>query len=271
MAVVLWQVLFPLQVKYYQTSGHFRLLHIGIVVLASLLPIGPIAAMLATGGFTPFYYPHACVAANADVVFYAAVLPHSIFTAIGLTLLIILFWILVRNRWRDVAKVLTMKCYKVSIYYIIHYRLPSQLNCVYTIILCNMQGEKNDHIKSFTPTTTLIKILATFLCYIIVNIMSLAGFALLLHVRVEYNEELRDYFICEGGRVEPNQVCKRSFENLYTPLPSTVAIFLAGILYQLLSLLYVINLQNVCSSVTHVMQGIRSSNSMSTNETSIAK
>ena len=90
-AVVLWQVSFPLQVKYYQASGHFRLLHIGVVVVAILLPIGPTVAMLATGGFVPFYYPYTCVLANREVAFYVVVLPHSIFTAVGLSLLILLF------------------------------------------------------------------------------------------------------------------------------------------------------------------------------------
>ena len=128
-----------------------------------------------------------------------------------------------------------------------------------------IQGEKSDHGNSFIPTTTLIKVLATFLCYTTVNVIALAGIVSQLNVEDEFAEELREYFICESTGVDPNRTCDRSFENLYNPWPSIVAVFLAGILYQPFGLLYIINLRNVYHSIRHFMRGIRSSNGTSTN------
>ena len=54
-ATLLWLVPFPLQVQHHQVLGRFHLLHICVVVVAIVLPIGPIAGIFATGGFRPFY------------------------------------------------------------------------------------------------------------------------------------------------------------------------------------------------------------------------
>ena len=69
-AIVLWQISFPLQAKYAQTSKHYRLLHIISVTLATVFAAGYTAVSLGTGDHRPFYYPFACVPASTEAIFY---------------------------------------------------------------------------------------------------------------------------------------------------------------------------------------------------------
>ena len=122
MATLLWLMSFPLQAQRHEVLGHFRYLHICVVVLAIVLPFGPIAGIFATGGFLPLYYPHICTTATSDTTYYAFSLPHSICTATGLSLLILLFWVLVRSRWREILLVIKLKALKVrkkQVYFIL--------------------------------------------------------------------------------------------------------------------------------------------------------
>ena len=144
-AVFFWLVSSPLQAKRHQVLGHFRFLHIGVVALLILLPIGPIVAIFATGGFRPFFHPHTCVTANIDAAFYTVILPHSIITAIILSLLILLVWMLVKSRWRDIILMIKLKASKVSklnqlleIYWYIYYILVHNHNNNYYVTFLGM-------------------------------------------------------------------------------------------------------------------------------------
>ena len=98
-AIVLWQISFPLQAKYAQTSKHYYLLHAAIVTLATVLPAGYIAISVRTGDHRPFYNPSPCIPASTEAVLYYSVV-HNLIGAIGVSLLVLLMWVLVKRRWK---------------------------------------------------------------------------------------------------------------------------------------------------------------------------
>ena len=98
-AVVLWQISFPLQAKYAQTSRHYRFLHIIVVTLATVLPATYTAVTLGTGDHRPFYYPYTCVSASTEAVVYIDVLL-CLFGSIGVSSLALLLWVLAKRRWK---------------------------------------------------------------------------------------------------------------------------------------------------------------------------
>ena len=98
-AIVLWQISFPLQAKYAQTSKHYYLLHAAIVTLATVLPAGYIAVSVRTGDHRPFYYPSPCVPASMEATLYFSI-HHYVIGAIGVSLLILLMWVLAKRRWK---------------------------------------------------------------------------------------------------------------------------------------------------------------------------
>ena len=102
-AIVLWQISFPLQAKYAQTSKHYRLLHIIIVTLATVFPAGYTAVSLGTGDHRPFYYPFACVPASTEAIFYHNTLL-SLCKATGVSFLVLLLWVLAKRRLKCVLK-----------------------------------------------------------------------------------------------------------------------------------------------------------------------
>ena len=106
---ILWLVAFPAEAKRLESSGYYKIIHSLVLVIALVLPIGFVAAPLGTGGFKPFYYPNTCVARNSDVAYYALVLPDSILSAIGVSLLVLLLWILLRKKWPDIFAKLSRK------------------------------------------------------------------------------------------------------------------------------------------------------------------
>ena len=92
--------------------------------------------------------------------------------------------------------------------------------------------------------------MTSFVCYAVVNSIGLFGLASLQLSQSQYIDELTNYFICESSG--SNQ-CKRSFEKFFSPVSTTVAIFLVGTLFQLVILLYVIDVKEVCGGVTYIL------------------
>ncbi len=97
-AGVLWGMMFPFHARGLQKKGHFKYLHIGMVVVAIVLPAIPAAVVIATGGSAaPFSPPFICVAKNIDVLFYTTALPSFLLIGIGISLIVIMFLVLVRR------------------------------------------------------------------------------------------------------------------------------------------------------------------------------
>ena len=94
--ILFWRIVFPFHARSYETRGYFRYIHIGMVVAAIVLPLESVSVFLGTGGLTiPRFPPVACFAREPDASYFAFVLPISIISATGVSLLIIILWTLI--------------------------------------------------------------------------------------------------------------------------------------------------------------------------------
>ena len=95
---VLWGMMFPFHARTFQQKGHFKYLHVGMVVVAIVLPFVAVAVLIGTGGSTiPFFPPFLCVAKKIDVLFYTFVPPGCLLLGIGVALIVTIFWILIHR------------------------------------------------------------------------------------------------------------------------------------------------------------------------------
>ena len=94
--ILFWRIVFPFHARTYETRGYFRYVHIVMVIAAIVLPLESVGVLLGTGGLTiPRFPPVACFARETDASYFAFVLPISIFSAIGVPLIIIILWTLI--------------------------------------------------------------------------------------------------------------------------------------------------------------------------------
>ena len=94
---VFWAIKFPFHSRAFKASGRFRYIHIIIVIVALLLPGMPVVAAFATGGYVFPGEPHlVCLGRDRDATFYSLILPVSVIVAVGVSLLIIILWIIVK-------------------------------------------------------------------------------------------------------------------------------------------------------------------------------
>lgn len=105
-AALFWAFRFPLHFRAYQKLNRMRYIHLACVVLGLVLPAIPVVVTIgdyATDekdrgtprgmgfGFTNFP-PILCAGVDADASFYSLILPITILTEAGMTLLIFTFW-----------------------------------------------------------------------------------------------------------------------------------------------------------------------------------
>ena len=94
-----WGVYWPIQASMAQLSPKRIVLHIIAVCVALVLPAIPVCIIhfVAPGGFTITRFPPIlCAAKSATFNYYTFMLPLSIIIAIGLTLLVLIFWKLLK-------------------------------------------------------------------------------------------------------------------------------------------------------------------------------
>ena len=77
----------------FNSHHRMRYIHAIIIFLALVIPATSVAVIFGTGGFINGRFPPLlCLPRNADAGFYSVVLPISIITPSGVTLLIAVFW-----------------------------------------------------------------------------------------------------------------------------------------------------------------------------------
>lgn len=98
-----WAFRFPLHFRAFQKSKRIRYIHFACVVLGLVLPVIPVVVTIgdhATDetvskglgfGITNFP-PILCAGIDADASFYSLILPITIMTEVGMTLLVFTFW-----------------------------------------------------------------------------------------------------------------------------------------------------------------------------------
>ena len=92
---VFWTIKFPFHAKSFENKGYTRFVHFGMIALTFIVPSISVAVVFGTGGCRTARIPAIiCLARETNATFYAFVLPLSIVTAAGISLIVYMFWIL---------------------------------------------------------------------------------------------------------------------------------------------------------------------------------
>ena len=92
--LMFWKIRFPFHARSFETDGYFKRIHITCVILGLLIPLIPVITVLGSEGFTiTIFPPLLCNSKTADPVFYALVLPIIVLLQVGVSLLVVIFWI----------------------------------------------------------------------------------------------------------------------------------------------------------------------------------
>ena len=93
LSMVFFAVFWPYKYHYWKQSGYFKYIHAVMVAVAIIEPIIPaIICFLVDGYVLYFLIRPDCVARNSQVAFYVHVVPLIAAVAIGLYLLVLIFW-----------------------------------------------------------------------------------------------------------------------------------------------------------------------------------
>ena len=86
-------VVFPFKKKYIDSSGYSKYIHLTVVLLSLLVPIGPAVSAEFLGGFTINSSPPSlCLPRNTLSWFLALALPVTVFLGLAVSLLILLIY-----------------------------------------------------------------------------------------------------------------------------------------------------------------------------------
>ena len=126
-----WGIQFPFQARLFKTTGRIKYIHITMVIVGLVLPTLPVIVAFTAGnpstrGFGQTRFPPIlCTSLQRDPTFYSLVLPINILLAIGVPLVIIVFW--------TIHKVYTrISCYSMTILTLAMLFLHRYCPCVMT-------------------------------------------------------------------------------------------------------------------------------------------
>lgn len=104
-SMLFWKVKFPFHARFFEQVGRMRYIHIFIVITALVVPVTPVIAAAADGGFAVTHFPPIlCTGRSAKATFYSLILPIIVLKQCGLTMLIVVFWIIHKVRNSVVCK-----------------------------------------------------------------------------------------------------------------------------------------------------------------------
>ena len=93
LSMIFCAVFFPFKYQYWKNSGYLKYTHIAMVIAALTLPIVSVVVCLKVDGYVLYIFIQPmCVARNSHAAFYSHVLPLIAAVAVGLYLLILIFW-----------------------------------------------------------------------------------------------------------------------------------------------------------------------------------
>ena len=133
---VFWTIRFPFHAKSFENKGYTRFVHFGMIALTFIVPSISVAVVFGTGGCRTARIPAIiCLARETNATFYAFVLPLSIVTAAGISLIVYMFWILYHIT-RDLSHIQKQKQEEEKgvcslIYYYMHYPTKAVLAVYY--------------------------------------------------------------------------------------------------------------------------------------------
>ena len=115
-AALFWKIWFPFNAKMREAKHQVKYIHAGCGLAGFLVPFIPIISLMASFvqqakldpstdfvsgglGFSPVRFPpQPCNGNNKDVVFYTIILPSTLILAAGITLILLIFWLVHRVR-----------------------------------------------------------------------------------------------------------------------------------------------------------------------------
>ena len=90
---VSWGIFFPFHYQRFKSTRRLKYIHTASIVLSIVLPVIPISIQLKDGYHISESPRRAiCIGRNIDAIFYAFLLPFSILSAVITTLLVLIFW-----------------------------------------------------------------------------------------------------------------------------------------------------------------------------------
>ncbi len=102
-SVLFWKIKFPFQARSFDMSKRVNYIHVACIFVSLLVPLIPILVtignnldedLVGTVGFTLTRFPPLlCTSVDSNATFYALVLPIILIMDIGLTLLLLMVWI----------------------------------------------------------------------------------------------------------------------------------------------------------------------------------
>ena len=94
--ILFWGIMFPFHAKTWENRGYFRYVHIVMLIAAIVLPLESVGVILGTGGLTISRFPTiSCFAREPNASYFAFVLPESIMGAAGVSLIVIILWVVI--------------------------------------------------------------------------------------------------------------------------------------------------------------------------------
>ena len=100
LSMVFCAVFWPFKYNYWKQLGYFKYIHTVMVAAGIILPIIPVIICLKVDGYVLYLILPNCVPRNIQSAFYSYLLPMIIVVAIGLYLLILIFWKLFSEVWK---------------------------------------------------------------------------------------------------------------------------------------------------------------------------
>ena len=114
MIAMSFAVFFPHHFRNLGAMHRLKYIHIIEVVIGLIVPIIPVVVILETDGYgLPRFPPFTCTPIDPDATYYSLILPSSVFLAVGISLMILVFWKLAqmyRRRDTDGGKKVRIDC-----------------------------------------------------------------------------------------------------------------------------------------------------------------
>ena len=94
--------------------------------------------------------------------------------------------------------------------------------------------------------TAEVKLFIIFCYFFVFLALTQTAFTVTLRNQAKFVAELTEYFFCEAAGIQGN-ICERSFERLASDVPVAIGYALLG-LYPIVSLIYVVNVEEIKES-----------------------
>lgn len=94
-----WKVTFPFHARSYERANRMKYVHIVMISIALTVPVIPVIATVVDGGYGLTRFPPIfCTGTSPTATFYSLILPITLSTQCGVTMLIIIFWVIHKVR-----------------------------------------------------------------------------------------------------------------------------------------------------------------------------